>query len=219
LVDSGMAAGPLTRTSAPSLFGTVVRVVEIHKLAEAAGGEGVSIPIPELGTRNLVIVDEGHKGAGSEVRTWKTRQETLSRDGFLVEYSATFAQAAGATSGRARRDLLATYGKAILVDYAYRHFYADGYVKAFHVLNLKDAPAETAQQLMLGGLLIFYQQIYLYQQHRAEARAYQLEQPLWVLLGTSVSRREGDESQAAKEERTDIGEVVAFLRRFLEDPT
>jgi hypothetical protein len=75
-------------------------VVEIHKLAEEATGDGVSIALAELGVHNLVFVDEGHKGVGSEAQTWKNRQRSLSESGFLVEYSATFAQAVGAARAR-----------------------------------------------------------------------------------------------------------------------
>jgi hypothetical protein len=74
---------------------------------------------------------------------------------------------------------------------------------------------------MIGGLLIFYQQVVLHRRHWEETRNYHIEKPLWVLLGTSVSRKRPDEkdiTKTAKEERTDVGEVVAFLRRFLEDP-
>lgn len=221
LADSGLDAARFDRSSIGGLFGPRVHVIEIHKLVDEPTGEGVSVPISELGTRNLVIVDEGHKGAGTEARTWKTRQEALSRDGFLLEYSATFAQAIGAAPPKARQDLLGTYGKSILFDYSYRYFYGDGYGKTFRVLNLKNAPATKAHELMLGGLLIFYQQMMLHQQHYEEARAYNIEKPLWVLLGTSVSRKRPDErdpSRTAEEERTDVGEVVAFLHRFLDDP-
>lgn len=221
LEDSGFDAGRFDRTSNGGLFGPRVQVIEIHKLAEEATGEGVSVPIAELGTRNLVIVDEGHKGTGSEARTWKTRQEALSGDGFLLEYSATFAQAIGAAPRKVREELLGTYGKSILFDYSYRYFYGDGYGKTFRVLNLNKAPAAKAHELMLGGLLIFYQQSMLHRQYHEEARTYNIEKPLWVLLGTSVSRKRPDEkdtTRTAEEERTDVGEVVAFLRRFLEDP-
>ncbi|HXH09641.1 MAG TPA: hypothetical protein VNP04_07765 [Alphaproteobacteria bacterium] len=221
LEDSGFEAGRFDRHASGGLFGPRVQVIEIHKLADEPSGEGVSVPIAELGTRNFIIVDEGHKGAGSEARTWKNRQETLSRDGFLLEYSATFAQAIGAASRTVQRELLATYGKAILFDYSYRYFYSDGYGKTFRVLNLRRAPATKAHELMLGGFLIFYQQAMLHRRYGEEVRAYNIEKPLWVLLGTSVSGKRPDEkdtSKAAQEERTDVGEVVAFLQRFLEDP-
>ncbi len=218
--DSGLDARRFDRTAGGGLFGPRVQVIEIHKLVEEPTGEGVSVPIAELGTRNLVIVDEGHKGAGSEARTWKNRQDALSRDGFLLEYSATFAQAIGAAPKKVREELLGTYGKTILTDYSYRYFYGDGYGKTFRVLNLKKASASKAHELMLGGLLIFYQQHMLHTRHGEEVRAYSIEKPLWVLLGTSVSRKRPDEkdtSRTAEEERTDVGEVVAFLQRFLED--
>jgi hypothetical protein len=220
--DSGFDAKRFERNGNQSgLFGPRVNVIEIHKLAEEPSGEGVSVSISELGTRNLIIVDEGHKGTGTEARTWKNRQEALSRDGFLLEYSATFAQAIGAAARSVQEELLSTYGKAILLDYSYRYFYGDGYGKTFRVLNLKKASASKAHELMLGGLLIFYQQAMLHRGYWEEARAYNIEKPLWVLLGTSVSRKRPDEKDATKtaeEERTDVGEVVAFLRRFLEDP-
>ena len=221
LKDSGLDAGRFDRSTTGGLFGPRVQVIEIHKLAEEASGEGVSVPIAELGTRNLIIVDEGHKGTGSEARAWKNRQEALSRDGFLLEYSATFAQAIGAAPKAAREELLGTYGKVILFDYSYRYFYGDGYGKTFRVLNLKKASAAKAHELMLGGLLVFYQQAMLYKRHAEELRSYNVEKPLWVLLGTSVSKKRPDEkdtSAAAEEERTDVAEVVAFLRKFLEIP-
>ena len=221
LEDSGIDAGRFERNgSQGGLFGPRVNVIEIHKLADEPSGEGVSIPISELGTRNLIIVDEGHKGTGSEARIWKNRQEALSRDGFLLEYSATFAQAIGAATKKVQEELLSTYGKAIIFDYSYRYFYGDGYGKTFRVLNLKKASSEKAHELMMGGLLIFYQQAMLHKRYWEESRGYNIEKPLWVLLGTSVSRKRPDEkdtTKTAKEERTDVGEVVAFLRRFIED--
>jgi hypothetical protein len=169
--DSGFDAQRFERNANQSgLFGPRVSVIEIHKLAGEPSGEGVSAPIPELGTRNLIIVDEGHKGTGSEARTWKNRQEALSHDGFLLEYSATFAQANGAASRTVQEELLSTYGKAILFDYSYRYFYGDGYGKTFRVLNLKKASAEKAHELMLGGLLIFYHQAMLHRRHWEEMR-------------------------------------------------
>jgi len=120
------------------LFGPTVKIIEIHKLAEEPSKEGVSILLEELGSSNLVFVDEGHKGTGSEAQTWKTRQKRLSANGFLLEYSATFAQSIGSASQKAQKDLLAEYGKSILFDYSYRHFYEDGYGKDFHILNFSD---------------------------------------------------------------------------------
>lgn len=198
-----------------------VKVVEIHKLAEDVSGDGVSVALDELGLANLVFVDEGHKGAGSEAQTWKNRQQALSRDGFLVEYSATFAQAIAGASRRTRNALLKEYGRCILFDYSYRHFFGDGYGKSFHVLNASNASEDRSDDMLLGGLLVFYQQKRCYDTNREALRPYNIEPPLWILLGTSVSRDKGrraDNTVAAREERADVARVLGFLKRFSEEP-
>jgi hypothetical protein len=208
--------------SSQRTFGPCVKVIEISKLAEEASGDGVSVPLEELGGANLVFVDEGHKGTGSEAQTWKRRQRRLSAAGFLLEYSATFAQSIGAASLRAQEGLLAEYGKCILMDYSYRHFYDDGYGKDFSVLNLSRGRASQAHELLLGGLLTFYRQYRLFHTKQAEYHAYNLEKPLWVFLGSKVSGKKGyerDASKTAEQERSDVARVVEFLREFLDNRT
>ena len=92
-----------------------VRVLEITKLAPKSGPK--LVPVDEFaGARNLVLVDEGHKGAGG--KAWFERKRELAKRGFLLEYSATFGQAmAGADRERAEE-----YAHAIALDYSYRHF-------------------------------------------------------------------------------------------------
>jgi hypothetical protein len=192
------------------LFGPQVRVIEISKLAEEPSGDGLSIALDELGSRNLVFVDEGHKGVGSDAQVWKSRQQRLSQDGLLLEYSATFAQAVAAASKRAQGELRAEYGKAIVFDYSYRHFHGDRYGKEFEVLNLEAERAEKTDELLLGGLLTYYQQLRLFGAHRAEYRPFNIEKPLWVFLGSKVIR-------SGKQDLGDVARVVAFLKRFLED--
>lgn len=201
--------------SGRGIFGPRVKVIEISKLAEEPSREGVSVLLEELGNVNLVFVDEGHKGTGSEARTWKTRQKYLSTNGFLLEYSATFAQSIGAASKKIQQELLAEYGKTILFDYSYRHFYEDGYGKDFHVLNLARARESRAQELLLGGLLVYFQQLFLFRGNAEVYRPYNLERPLWVFLGSSVNAVYLQEHRR----RSDVATVVAFLRRFLEEPT
>jgi len=195
------------------LFGPKVKVIEIHKLAEEPSREGVSVVLEEIGQNNLVIVDEGHKGTGSEAQTWKTRQKYLSEGGFLLEYSATFAQAIAAVGRRNREQLLQEYGQAILFDYSYAHFYSDGYGKDFAVLNLQDSRPDQAHELLVGGLLTFYHQLYLYQQNQDTYRHYNIEKPLWVLLGSSVNALYTQD----RTRRSDVAEVMAFIKRFVED--
>ncbi len=201
------------RHGGTGLLGPRVKVIEIHKLAEEPSRDGVSVVMDEIGSNNLVIVDEGHKGAGSKARIWKNRQKRLSAGGFLLEYSATFAQAIASTSRRAQKKLLQEYGQAILFDYSYAHFYGDGYGKDFAVLNLRDARPDHAHELLVGGLLAYYHQLWLYRQHARDYRPYNLEKPLWVLLGSSVNALYTRD----KQRRSDVAEVVAFLKHFVED--
>jgi len=213
--QSGIDADLLVQDrSSRGLFGPTVKVIEIHKLAEEPSKEGVSILLEELGSANLVFVDEGHKGTGSEAQTWKTRQKRLSANGFLLEYSATFAQSIGSAGQRAQKELLAEYGKSILFDYSYRHFYEDGYGKDFQVLNLARAAEDKAYDLLLAGLVSFYQQLDLYKQNLDSFSSYNLEKPLWIFLGSSVNAVYSREGQ----KRSDVATVIAFLKRFLEDP-
>ena len=190
-----------------------VKIIEIHKLAEEPSKEGVSIVLDELGNNNLVFVDEGHKGTGSEAQTWKNRQKRLSENGFLFEYSATFAQAIATASRKAQEELKGEYGKTILFDYSYRHFYEDGYGKDFRVMNLRKAREKDAHELLLGGLLSFYLQLNHFSKKENAVRPYNLEKPLWVFLGSSVNAvySRGGRKQS------DVATVVEFLKILLED--
>jgi len=196
-----------------SLFGPKVRVIEIHKLAEEASRDGVSVVLKDFGNQNLILVDEGHKGTGTEARVWKTRQQDLSANGFLLEYSATFAQAIGAASRKVQDSLLAEYGKSILFDYSYAHFYGDGYGKNFRVLNLSRGEAIQAHALLVGGLLVYYEQFSLFGRYERRYRPYNIARPLWVMLGSSVNAVFTKD----KQRRSDVAEVVSFLKRLLED--
>ncbi|MCS7009867.1 MAG: DEAD/DEAH box helicase family protein, partial [Anaerolineales bacterium] len=111
----------------------VVQVIEITKLVEEKRGGGVSVPVEAFEGRNLIFVDEGHKGTGG--KAWRRYRDALGAIGFTFEYSASFGQALSA----ARNDpLTAEYGKAIVFDYSYRYFYSDGFGKDFRILNLRD---------------------------------------------------------------------------------
>jgi len=188
-----------------------VLILEITKLVRDKGGEGVSVDVDYFSeSRNLVFIDEGHKGQRSEEKAWKRLREHLTRGegSFTFEYSATFGQ----IIGRADTDLLNEYGKAILVDYSYRHFYADGYGKDFAVFNI-DAKTEYSEEqtrlLLVGSLLGFYEQLCLYELHTDELRAYRVECPLWVFVGSKV---QGDVNQS------DITRVLRFFADVLAHP-
>ena len=189
-----------------------VRVTEITKLAMEKRGEGESIPVEALEGRNLIFVDEGHKGAGTEAQAWRNVRSALAETGFTFEYSATFGQALAAANNNA---LITEYGKAIAFDYSYRYFYDDGYGKDFHILNLQqDNAPEQTDTLLMANLLSFYEQQLVFSEQGTALRPYNLSRPLWIFVGGSVNAvyREGGAS------RSDILTVVRFLHRVLSDP-
>ena len=101
------------------------------------------------------------------------------------------------------------YAKSILFDYSYKYFYEDGYGKDSLILNLKDAAyadQEIAQQYFTACLLSFYQQQHLWHTHRAKLVDFNIENPLWVFVGNTVS---GEDS--------DILSVLKHLAVFLND--
>ena len=186
-----------------------VQVIEITKLVEEKRGGGVSVPVEAFEGRNLIFVDEGHKGTGGEA--WRGYRDALGATGFTFEYSATFGQALSA----ARNDpLTVEYGKAILFDYSYRYFYGDGYGKDFRILNLREESDEAKTDLLLlGNLLSFYEQQRLFAEQTEALRPYHLEKPLWVFVGSTVNAVYSEKGQ----KRSDVLTVVRFLHHVLEN--
>jgi len=188
-----------------------VLIINIHKLTEEKKGEGASVDISYFDGRNLVFIDEGHKGQRSEEQKWKKLREEIGKRGFLFEYSATFGQVIGNNE-----DLLEEYAKAIIFDYSYKYFYADGYGKDFYIYNIqtqkkgnKEIYSEEQQNLLLiAGLLSFYEQLLIFEKHREELKKYNVEKPLWVFVGSKVT---------GAGLNSDVISVVKFLDKITED--
>ncbi|RLF61878.1 MAG: restriction endonuclease subunit R [Thermoplasmata archaeon] len=186
-----------------------VQVLEITKLVEQKRGGGVSVPVEAFEGRNLIFVDEGHKGSSGKV--WRSYRDDLGQTGFTFEYSATFGQALSAAGDD---ELTKEYGKAIVFDYSYRYFYGDGFGKDFRILNLQDEDRpEHTETLLLGNLLSFYEQLRLYEEHADELRPYNLEKPLWVFVGSTVNAVYSENHQ----KRSDVLTVARFLHHVLSD--
>ncbi|WP_415045053.1 DEAD/DEAH box helicase family protein [Cedecea neteri] len=99
------------------------------------------------------------------------------------------------------------YAKCVLFDYSYKFFYEDGYGKESLILNMNGVAyehEENARKYFTACLLSFYQQLWLWSNNHDQLIDYNIEKPLWVFVGNSVS---GEES--------DILEVVNFLSYFL----
>jgi hypothetical protein len=87
---SGFMCGYFDKNKAS--FPGTVEVIDINKLGDRMGDKTVAVEAFE--GKNLVLVDEGHRGTGTSEGVWMSRREVLCRGGFAFEYSATFGQAA-----------------------------------------------------------------------------------------------------------------------------
>jgi hypothetical protein len=189
-----------------SLYPEEVLIIDIHKLTEEKKGAGVRVEVDSFEGKNLVLIDEGHKGQATEEKTWKNLREKLGNTGFIFEYSATFGQVIGPKD----KDLLEEYSKAIIFDYSYKYFYTDGYGKDFYVYNLSEKSfQEKFRDLILtGNLLSFYEQTLLFESHKEELRGYLIEKPLWAFIGSKVS---------GAGINSDVLKVVQFLKLMTEN--
>ena len=69
-----------------------VEILEVTRLRDEMGDR--TIAIDSFEGNNLVLVDEGHRGAsGGEEGAWMRYRNALCEKGFSFEYSATFGQA------------------------------------------------------------------------------------------------------------------------------
>jgi len=192
-----------------SLFaGHAVEILDIHKLKDEMGDK--TIAIESFEGNNLVLVDEGHRGAsGGEEGAWMRFRNALCEKGFSFEYSATFGQAV-----KGDKPLTDLYARSILFDYSYRYFYGDGFGKDYQILNLDESTQENNLELYLVAcLLAFFQQQRLYKEQETAYRPFNLEKPLWIFVGGSVTKT------LATRDATDIIEILLFLKRYLADRT
>ncbi len=184
--------------------GQAVEILEVTKLKEEMGEKTVAVEAFE--GNNLVLVDEGHRGASAGGEgAWMKFRNALCEKGFSFEYSATFGQAVKAS--RALTDL---YARSTLFDYSYRWFYGDGFGKDYQILNLEDdSNAEWMQSYLIACLLAFFQQQRLYREHERAFRPFNLERPLWIFVGGSVT------ATLATRDASDIVEILRFLSRYV----
>ena len=204
---SSVPAQPFPAGDPPIGQPHTLRVIEITKITEEKTGEGVSVDVEAFEGRNLLFVDEGHKGSGGEA--WKRLRDKLGMNGFTFEYSATFGQAINIARDR---DLLTEYSKAIIFDYSYKYFHGDGYGKEYQVINLREGQAdEQTDALLTANLLAFYEQARLFGDRADRLKPYNLEPPLWIFIGSSVNAV----YTRNRQKQSDVLRVALFLDRAL----
>lgn len=156
-------------------------------------------------------VAKGRTIAEEEEELQKARAKMLFGTSSIKKLTAHEAAQLGLTHEDKRRARVRAtkevYAKCILFDYSYKFFYEDGYGKESLILNM-DGKAydqtDNAQKYFTACLLSFYQQLWLWSTNQGKLTDFNIEKPLWVFVGNTVS---GEDS--------DILEVVNFLAFFL----
>jgi hypothetical protein len=186
--------------------GQAVEILEITRLRDEMGDKTVAVDAFE--GNNLVLVDEGHRGAsGGGDGAWMRFRNALCEKGFSFEYSATFGQAV-----KGNPTLTDLYAKNTLFDYSYRYFYGDGFGKDYQILNLDEqTQREHLELYLVACLLSFFQQQRLYRDRESAFRPFQIEKPLWICVGGSVT------ATLATRDASDIVEILQFLARYAQD--
>lgn len=187
-----------------------IQIIEITRFKARPGPDTISPALFE--GKNLVFVDEGHRGSSKADGEWRRFRQELSSQGFCFEYSATFAQAAMKDA-----DIRREYARSVIIDYAYKRFHADGYGKHWRILNIQDDRQSRARlresantrAYLTGALTVLCQQLLVHRESTALANEHNLARPFCIFVGASVTG--GEES---KDEQTDILTVIEFLARF-----
>ena len=129
---SGFGFSRLFDKNRSGVFKGTIEIIDINKLGDEMGDKTVAVEAFE--GKNLVLVDEGHRGTGTAAGAWMSRRETLVRGGFAFEYSATFGQAVakGLTVQKAEAEVMKKKAKVL-----------------FETANLKKLDDAQKQQLAL----------------------------------------------------------------------
>jgi len=226
---SGFTAEMLSDDNSLLSRGAQVGVIDAVKLisADSTKVKGEKSMFAEsFEGENLVLVDEGHNGSTAENGERRKVREQLCRDGFSFEYSATFGQAVAKKQGELRE----LYAKAILFDYSYKFFHADGYGKDAMILNMPDkslkALPDTSQnartfEYLCACLLAFFQQRKIFKKFPEIMAEYGIEKPLCVFVGNSVNagnkkKQEGGNDDISTE--SDVLTLIKFLAEAVRVP-
>lgn len=183
-------------------------VLENTKLGDK--DQDTVVSVKRFGNRNVVFVDEGHRGSSSgKEGKWQKYRDELCSDGFSFEYSATFGQAIAAASDKS---LLERYAKCIIFDYSYKYFYGDGYGKDYNIINLSDSCDDLKRTTYLTAcLLSYYQQKKLYLAQKSEYQPFNIENPLFVFVGASVNAVHTEDGRNV----SDVVDILIFFRDFI----
>lgn len=207
--DSGITARIYDKASSRwTQSANEISVLENTKLGDK--DQDTVVSVKRFGSRNVVFVDEGHRGSSSgKDGKWQKYRDKLCSDGFSFEYSATFGQAIASSNDKS---LSERYAKCIIFDYSYKYFYGDGYGKDYNIINLPDDSDEMKRNVYLTACLMsYYQQKKLYLTQESEYAPFNIENPLFVFVGASVNAVRTERGRKV----SDVVDILLFFRDFV----
>ena len=203
---AGISAELFNKDGRGLFAGQAVEILDIHKLKDEMGDKTIAIDAFE--GNNLVLVDEGHR---ERAAARKARGCAFATRCARRAFPSSTRPPSGRRS-RATRALTDLYAKNILFDYSYRYFYGDGFGKDYQILNLDEGTQQNNLELYLVAcLLAFFQQQRLYREQEAAFRPFNIDKPLWIFVGGSVTKT------LASRDASDIVEILQFLARYVAD--
>lgn len=187
-----------------------ISVLENTKMGDK--DQDTVVSIKRFGNRNVVFVDEGHRGSSSgKDGKWQKYRDELCSEGFSFEYSATFGQAIATSNDKS---LTQRYQKCIIFDYSYKYFYGDGYGKDYNIINLPDDSDEVKRMLYLTAcLMTYYQQKKFYLCNKSEYTLFNIENPLFVFVGAKVNAVRTE----AGRKISDVVDILQFFKGFIDN--
>ena len=162
-----------TRTAAGLFSGKAVEILEVTRLRDEMGDKTVAIDAFE--GNNLVLVDEGHRGASSgRRRHMDALSQCAMRKGILLRVLGyLWASGQGQPQSHSSCTLRA---RSVTTPTAIST--RDGFGKDYHILNLDEGTQQNNLELYLVAcLLSFFQQQRLYRKHGGHLPTIQYRAP------------------------------------------
>ena len=146
-------------------------VLENTKLGDR--DQDTIVSVKRFGSRNVVFVDEGHRGSSSERMA---NGKSIEMSSVPMDFPSNIQQPLPAIAASNDKSLAERYAKCIIFDYSYKYFYGDGYGKDYNIINLEDDSDETKRQVYLTACLMsYYQQKKLYLSHGSTYAPFNIE--------------------------------------------
>lgn len=160
--------------------------------------------------KRLILVDEGHIGLSSneEGEYRRLRRRLNVKNSFLFEYSATYDNLVSSVQEE--------YENLIVYDYAYKHFFQDGYGKDFYFKTISENVDESEFDNLKETFKVFNEKLDVFQKvthldypEKKEHFPVNLpDKPLLAFMGNTVAK---PDDEGDNDEVSDIGRVVNYL--------